>query len=219
MTFTVLARDARSGLIGGATASRSLAAGNAVLAVRPGVGAVASQSWTNRALRPLLLDEIAGGATASAAVAGIDRWDDDVELRQVALLPERGAPAARSGAQNTPWAGHLVGEDAVFAGNLLAGADVLTAMRAALDIPPGARDEDDAANPASFARRLVAALAAGEAHGGDARGKQSAAVVVATMGADADIRVDLRVDDHADPVRELARLVELRAEALSVRTA
>lgn len=229
MTFTVLARDPRSGLIGAATASRSLAVGNAVLGIRPGVGAVASQAWTNRALRGLLIDELAAGTSAAAAVARVPDWDDSAELRQVAVLPAAGAGAARTGREVTDWAGHVADVDAVVAGNLLTGPDVLTAMLAALEGMPEI-DVDDPAGPARFARTLAAALTAGERAGGDARGRQSAAVLVACADRSAapghgdrgDIRVDLRVDDHTDPLAELIRLVDLRghdlAESVSART-
>jgi len=236
MTYTVLARDPRAGLIGAATASRSLAAGNAVLAIRPGVGVVASQAWTNRSLRGLLLGELAAGATAAEAVDAVPGWDDRAELRQVAALPARGAGAARSGREITDWAGHVVTADVVVAGNLLTGPEVLSAMVDDLARAP----EIDPADPASaalFAHALVSALVAGERAGGDARGRQSAAVLVAAAarpdrrGGPVAARavdllhhrsVDLRVDDHQDPLAELARLVALRArdlaEPVSART-
>ncbi|KAA9159705.1 DUF1028 domain-containing protein [Microbacterium lushaniae] len=203
MTYTVLARDPRGGLIGAATASRSLAVGNAVIAVEPRVGAVASQAWTNRALRGFLLERLRAGDAAADAVGMIGEQDDRPELRQVAALTWAGAPAAFTGAQTSGWAGHLVLPDAVVAGNLLTDAEVLAAMATVLSSPPA---EPDAVE---FARHLVAVLACGEQAGGDLRGRQSAAVLVAR--AEGDIAVDLRVDDHPDPVTELARLVELRA--------
>lgn len=225
MTYTVLARDLRSGLIGAATASRSLAAGNAVLAVRPGVGVVASQAWTNRSLRGLLLGELAAGTTAAEAVEAVPSWDDRAELRQVAALPVAGPGAARSGRDITAWAGHVVGTDVVVAGNLLTGPEVLSAMVDDLAQTPGV-DPADPASAALFARVLVSALVAGERAGGDARGRQSAAVLVAETrpvarpGA-ADLLphhgVDLRVDDHTDPLAELARLVSLRGRDLGER--
>lgn len=221
MTFTVLARDPRSGLIGAATASKSLAAGNVVLAIRPQVGAVATQAWTNGALRPLLLDELGAGRTAAEAVARVPEWDAQPELRQVAALPVSGAPAAWTGAENTAWAGHAVAADAVVAGNLLTGQAVLDAMLAVTERMPAV--DDTVIAPALFARRLVTVLAAGEAEGGDARGRQSAAVLVAIPGEDAAVRVDLRVDDHPDPLAELSRLIDLRAadllEGVSARKA
>ncbi|WP_261799188.1 DUF1028 domain-containing protein [Microbacterium wangchenii] len=203
VTYTVLARDRRGGLIGAATASRSLAVGNAVITVDPRVGAVASQAWTNRELRGFLLERLRAGVAAADAVEMIGEQDDRPELRQVAALAWEGAPGARTGAQTSGWAGHLVLPDAVVAGNLLTHAEVLGAMATALSSAPAAPDAVE------FARHLVAVLAGGEQAGGDLRGKQSAAVVVAR--AEGGIVVDLRVDDHPDPVTELARLVELRA--------
>jgi len=222
MTFTILARDARSGLIGAATASRSLAVGNAVLAVRPGVGAVASQAWTNRSLRGRLLDELAAGAGAAEAVGRVPEWDDRAELRQVAVLPAVGPGAARSGQEITAWAGDVVGDDVVVAGNLLTGAEVLDAMIDGIEWTPST-DVGLPEAAALFAGALVAALAAGELRGGDARGRQSAAVLVGSLANIGDVHVDLRVDDHVDPLAELARLVYLRgldlADPVSARTA
>lgn len=220
MTFTVLARD--SGHLGAATASRSLAAGNAVIAIRPGLGAVASQAWTNPALRALVLDEMESGGGALRAISRIPDWDDDVQRRQVLALPVAGPPAAHSGTAISPWAGHAIEGDAVVAGNLLAGPAVVEAMlERARRRPAALRDSADAA--AVFARYLVAILAAGEAAGGDVRGRQSAAVLVAPLDPSAGVVVDLRVDDAPDPIAELARLVELRAadlrDEVSARTA
>lgn len=218
MTFTVLARDIPAGLIGVAVASKSLAAGNAVPALRPGVGAVASQAWTNRALRALLLDALASGETAEAAVARVPEWDAQASLRQVALLPASGAGAARTGDEVSAWAGHRVLADAIVVGNLLTGSDVLARMADRVKSP---RPSDDAP-AAAFAHHLVEVLRAGETAGGDARGRQSAAVLVGDLDAGGDIRVDLRVDDHDDPLTELTRLVTLRAadlrERVSART-
>ncbi|MBT9605980.1 DUF1028 domain-containing protein [Microbacterium sp.] len=197
MTFTVLARDTRRGLIGAATASRSLAVGAAVIAVEPAVGVAASQAWTNRGLRTLLLAELGAGASPDDAVAQVPRWDEDHRLRQVAALAWEGPGAARSGEDVTAWAGHRLAPDAVFAGNLLTGAPVLEAMAEAW-----ATTGDDLAD------RLIAVLAAAERAGGDARGRQSAAILVASR---ADVILDLRVDDHVDPVSELGRLRRLAA--------
>lgn len=212
MTFTVLARHPQSGLLGAATASRSLAVGNAVPAVRAGVGAVASQAWTNRALRGLLLDATDAGADAQTAIDRIADWDSGAPLRQALLLPARGAGAAHTGTETTPWTGHLVLEDAIVAGNLLAGPGVLEAMRDAL-APLSTLDAHAPDAAARFAGVLVGVLAAGEVAGGDVRGRQSAAVLVAGA-TEADGTVDLRVDDHADPLEDLARLVDLRAADL-----
>ncbi|MBB2975558.1 putative Ntn-hydrolase superfamily protein [Microbacterium endophyticum] len=220
MTFTVLARDRVHGLIGAATASKSLAVGNAVIALRPGVGAVASQAWTNAALRGQMLDAMAAGDSASEAVARVHEWDASPEFRQVAALDWTSVPAAATGDATTAWAGHAAVGDVVVVGNLLASATVLGAMSAEMARPwPADGGEDDAA---AFARRLVRALVAADAAGGDVRGRQSAAVLVARQADAGPISIDLRVDDHADPMTELDRLVSLRAtdlmERVSART-
>lgn len=199
MTFTILGRDPLRGRIGAATASRSLAVGASVLAVAPAVGVVASQAWTNRSLRALLLDEMRAGSDAAAAVARVPDWDDGSRLRQVAVLGWAGDGAARSGADITAWAGHRVGPDAVFVGNLLVGGEVLEAMAETWTATAGI----------DLADRLLETLAAGDGAGGDARGRQSAALLVASR---TDTLLDLRVDDHTDPVPELARLRRLAGQ-------
>lgn len=198
MTFTVLARDSASDRIGAATASRSLAVGASVIAVEPAVGVVASQAWTNRALRPLLLARMASGAVAPEAVDRVPEWDEQYALRQVAALAWRGTGAARSGMDVSAWAGSVVHSDAVFVGNLLTGPAVLDAMASAWRDSVG----DDLAD------RLLRVLSAGDAAGGDARGRQSAALLVASR---TDTVIDLRVDDHPAPLTELARLRTLSA--------
>ncbi|MDF2046950.1 DUF1028 domain-containing protein [Microbacterium sp. Kw_RZR3] len=192
MTFTVLARDTRRGLIGAATASRSLAVGASVIAVDPAVGVAASQAWTNRALRGRLLTAMREGSTAAEAVASVPSWDDGHALRQVAALAWDAPGAARSGESITAWAGQATATDAVFVGNLLTGPEVLEAMNDAW-----VRGEGD------FADRLIEVLRAGEAAGGDARGRQSCALLIASPE---DTVLDLRVDDHDEPLAELARL-------------
>lgn len=197
MTFTVLARDTRHGLIGAATASRSLAVGASVIAVDPAVGVAASQAWTNRALRGRLLAAMREGRTAVEAVASVPSWDEGHALRQVAALAWTSPGAARSGEAITAWAGHSTTTDAVFAGNLLTSPEVLEAMSAAW-----VRSSGD------LAGRLIEVLRAGDLAGGDARGRQSAAVLVASP---ADTLLDLRVDDHDEPLAELGRLHRLSA--------
>jgi len=206
MTFTVLARDPASDRIGAATASRSLAVGASVIAVDPSVGVVASQAWTNRALRPLLLASLATGADAVDAVARVPEWDEGAPLRQVAALGWTGPGAARSGADISAWAGARTGMDAVFLGNLLTGPEVLEAMAA----------EWQASTGEDLADRLLRVLAAGDAAGGDARGRQSAALLVASR---TDTVLDLRVDDHETPLAELARLRALAAAPTEVPAA
>lgn len=209
MSFTLLAIDRDAHLLGAATASRSLAVGNSVPAIDPAVGVVASQAWTNRLLRHLVLDAMAGGQDAPAAVERVPQWDDRSALRQVAAIDVGGAIGATTGADATPWAGQRIGTDHVAIGNLLAGPEVLDAMSATF--------EADTSVP--FARRLVAALAAGEAAGGDRRGRQSAALLVARIqpvrAFPPELAVDLRVDDAPAPLVELARLLDLREAELA----
>lgn len=209
MTFTVLALDASRTAIGIATASCSLALGAVVPAIDPRVGVVASQAWTNPELRGMLLRAAAAGGSPATAIAGISAWDDEPGLRQAALLAVDGRGAAHTGADTSAWAGHRVSDGIVVLGNLLAGSHVLDAMQDGFVEHHGA-DE--------LAVALVRALRAGDVAGGDARGRQSAALLVAPI--DGVVRYDLRVDDHVDPVAELARLVSLRAaDAVSARTA
>lgn len=205
VTYTVLGRAPTSGLLGAATASRSLAVGSSVIALSPGIGAAASQAWTNPDLRGLLLDALRAGSAPRDAVARVPEWDAEPELRQVAAISlGASAGAARSGRDITAAAGDRVLPDAVVVGNLLADAGVLDAMARAWEESDSDAGESAAA---AFAERLIGVLAAGESAGGDARGRQSAAILVADRER---VLIDLRVDDHPEPVTELRRLVDLR---------
>ena len=203
MTYTVLALDSTRSAIGVATASCALAVGAAVPALDPAVGAVASQAWTNELLRGRVLAAVRSGDSPTEALSRLPEWDDEVELRQVGVLGVDGRGAAFTGRATTAWRGDLVDDGVVVLGNILTGPEVLGAARDALvSSAPAGVDE--------LATALVDALAAGEAAGGDSRGRQSAAVLVGAVGADV-LDYDLRVDDAADPVGELGRLVGLRA--------
>lgn len=217
MTFTILASDPERRLLGAATASYSLAVGAGVPLLRPGVGAVASQAYTNRSLRQSSLDALANGATPDQVIAELPSRDPGYSQRQLALIAADGSTAVHTGTDCSQWAGSVLGTNLVAAGNLLAGPDVLAAMRAAFDrarstyaLTHDALSDDD--HTAAFARALVEALAAGEAAGGDSRGKQSAALLVASgAGIPQEthhIAIDLRADDHPEPVTELSRLLE-----------
>lgn len=216
MTFSVLVAVPARGLLGVASASRSLAVGHSVPAVQPGVGAVASQSWTNPALRGLGLDALESGASPAAYVASLPGLDADAPWRQVGVVGADGSAAAHTGDDCSPWAGDRLLErpagTVLVLGNLLTGAEVL---EAAADAVAGAIGE--VAGPTDLAAALVGALEAGQHHGGDRRGQQSAALVVGAGGPTGrhppDLEVDLRVDDDAEPIAELARLVDLRTRA------
>jgi uncharacterized Ntn-hydrolase superfamily protein len=171
-----------------------------VPAVAAGVGALVTQAHTNVLYREAGLEMLRDGTTAARTVELLTRDDPGRALRQVAVVAANGPPAAWTGAECSDVAGQVVAGTCVAVGNLLAGGDVLDAMTTAFHRTAG-----------TLARRLLAGLAAGDAAGGDRRGRQSAALVVAA-GPDAGrlrtaARVDLRVDDHPAPVEELARLL------------
>lgn len=212
MTYTVLALDRDRTAIGVATASCALAVGAVVPGLDPRAGAVASQAWTNERLRGRVLRAVRDGDSPSAALSRLESWDAEVELRQVGVLAIDGRGAAFTGRATTAWRGHEVDDGVVVLGNILTGPEVLGAMREALRV----EGADAPAGASGLALALVRALAAGEAAGGDSRGRQSAAVLVGPVGADVP-EYDLRVDDAADPVGELGRLVELRAEVIAQR--
>ncbi len=221
MTFTLLARDRTAGLLGAVTASRSLAVGNAVLAIDPTVGIVASQAWTNRALRGRMLDALAAGESPDAVVGRIAEWDEAPEFRQTAALDLTGRTGAWVGDLTSPWTGQRHGTDYVTVGNLLTGPEVLDAIADSFERSapePGFPELEQTTAIAVFARRLLVALHAGQSAGGDARGRQSAAILVATRQErrihPPELAVDLRVDDHTHPVDELDRLLELRIQDL-----
>lgn len=193
-TFSVAARCPRSGRLGVAISTALPAVGGYCSFVEPAVGAVATQSWTNPYLALDALETLAGGASAQEALNGVLRRDAEAELRQIGLVDAAGNTAVWTGGACTAWAGHRQGEGYTVQGNMLVGPETVTAMAEAMD---ATADHD-------LVDRLVAALLAGQAAGGDKRGKQSAAVKV--YGAEAYPLLDLRVDDHAEPAAELARL-------------
>lgn len=204
MTFSIVARSADGESWGVAVASKFLAVGSVVPAAVAGIGAVATQadanvSWKGEALS--LLDE---GATAEVSVERLVSDDDRPSHRQVGVVDGDGNASAHTGDDCLPWAGDLVGAGVSMQGNVLAGPEVLEAMQQSWD---GSHEEPD------LARRLLAALQAGDAAGGDRRGRQSAALLVVRDGAGYaggdDVAVDLRVDDHPQPCAELGRLLDL----------
>ena len=205
MTYSIVARSGDA--LGVATATCTLAVGAAVPAAAPGIGAVATQALTNRAFRGRGLALLRAGTDPRAVLETFAGEDAAFDRRQVAVLDTAGRAAVWTGPQCLPWAGGWTGPDVALAGNLLTGPEVLEAMRAAFAADPAA----------ALADRLVAALAAGDAAGGDRRGRQSAALVIVSGADDGECppptAVDLRVDDHTDPVAELRRLLALDAAA------
>lgn len=197
-----MAYDAETQEWGVAVASRVLAVGYIVPWARAGAGAIATQALANVAFGPDGLELLTAGKTADEALNELLAADDGRENRQIGIVDATGGVAAFTGKATNAWAGHIEGNGYVIQGNLLTGPDVLTAMEDAFL---------DTRGP--LARRLLAALQAGEAAGGDKRGKQSSALLVVKEGGGyqgrTDRLVDIRVDDAAEPVAELARIYNL----------
>ncbi|HLR99578.1 MAG TPA: DUF1028 domain-containing protein [Mycolicibacillus parakoreensis] len=213
MTYSVLLHDPATGGFGVAVQSHYLAVGAVVPWARAGVGAVATQAVPDRGYGPRGLAALDAGGGAAAALRTLVAADDAAELRQVAMIDSSGAAAVHTGARCLPAAGHRTGDGWCVQGNMLTSEAVLEAMAAAVAAP----DHDDPA------RRLWAALRAGEDAGGDLRGCQSAALVVVSgvrgPAPHDQVLVDLRVDDSADPITDLARLLERHDGAAAVGAA
>jgi uncharacterized Ntn-hydrolase superfamily protein len=214
MTFSIVGRstDGSEPSWGIAVASKFLAVGNVVPAAVAGVGALATQAEANVAWKGIGLSMLDEGATASVALQRMVEEDERREHRQLGIVDSDGGAATWTGPGCLDWAGGVAEHDVAIQGNILAGPEVVEQMQAAW--------HEAASEP--LARRLLAALAAGDAAGGDRRGRQSAALLVVREGAGYagldDVAVDLRVDDHAEPIVELARLLELNDLYLTAST-
>ncbi len=206
MTFSIVARSADGRAHGVAVASKFLSVGAAVPAAQAEVGAIATQSYANLAYRPQGLTLLGTGVAAAEVVAGLTAADLGRDQRQLGVVGTTGAGATYTGSACHPWAGGVAGEGFAIQGNILTGPEVVEAMHSAWL-------GTDQALP--LARRLLAALLAGDRAGGDRRGRQSAALLVVARGqgygGTSDVVADLRVDDHADPVPELGRLLDLHS--------
>lgn len=208
MTFSIVARGGAGAqaAYGVAVASKFLAVGSIVPAAAPGLGAVATQSFAKWSYRADVLDLLAQGASATEAVARVTAADPQRETRQLGVVGA-GDAATHTGIDCLEWAGGVSGGDAVtghyaIQGNLLTGPDVVAAME----------DAWLAGTGLALPRRLLAALMAGDAVGGDRRGRQGAALYVVQAGAGYDgsgVLVDLRVDDDPEASARLDRLLEL----------
>jgi uncharacterized Ntn-hydrolase superfamily protein len=200
MTWSIIARDEETGRVGIAVATKAFSVGALVPHIRTNGGAVASQALVNPYYGPRGLALLEAGASAEEAVARLTAEDAGRQSRQLHVLDRDGRFAAYTGEACIDWCGHLLCGSFSVAGNMLAGPQVLAetarAYEAQGDVP--------------FARRLIGAMRAGEAAGGDKRGRQSAALLVHD-GEDYPL-YDLRVDDHADPLAELARLQQVARE-------
>ena len=201
-TYSIVARDPATGELGVAVQSHWFAVGSVVPWAEAGVGAVATQSFIEPSYGPLGLDALRKGVPADTALRELVAKDPHPEVRQVAFVDARGRVAAHTGNACIPAAGHRVGNGFTTQANLMLSNEVPEAM---------ARAFEHASGP--LAERLVAALDAAQAVGGDIRGKQSAAIVV-VRGARSDKPwtdrlVDLRVDDSDHPLEELRRILDL----------
>jgi uncharacterized Ntn-hydrolase superfamily protein len=202
-TFSIVAADVARGELGIAVASKFLACGAVVPWASAGAGAVATQSYSNTAYGPDGIRFMREGLTAEEALVRLLAEDPDRAFRQVGIVDARGGSAAHTGSSCHGWAGHQTGPGFAAQGNILVDEDTVKAMAASFQSSTGLLSD-----------RLVTALAGGEAAGGDRRGRQASAVYVvranAGYGGKNDVLVDLRVDDHPDPVAELRRLLDLQ---------
>lgn len=201
-TFSIVARDPANGDLGVAVQSKFLAVGSLVPWVTAGVGAIATQALANLRYGPDGLALLEAGESSDAALRTLVGQDDLREQRQLGIVDHEGHAVAFTGSECMPWAGHQVGEGFACQGNILAGPNVVNAMADRFRQSSG-----------ELAERMVAALEAGQAAGGDIRGRQSAAVYVArargSYDGALDRYIDLRVDDHPEPITELSRLLRL----------
>ena len=201
-TFSIAAFDPETDSLGVAVQSKFLAVGSVVPWARAGVGAVATQAMANYNYGPRGLDMMSAGNSAEQTVEALTSEDEDREHRQVGVVDARGRVSTFTGSECFDWAGGVTGEHYAAQGNILVGKETVEAMASAYEETGG-----------DLATRLLGALDAGQGAGGDSRGKQSAALLVVRegggYGGDNDRVVDLRVDDHPEPIRELIRIRDL----------
>ena len=200
-TFSIVAADPEAGEVGVAVASRFFAVGTVVPHAQAGVGAIATQASANTSFGPRGLELLSRGCSAAEALAILTRQDGTAERRQVGIVTAAGEAATYSGAGCNAWAGGRCGPGYAVQGNILTGEAVVAAMEQAYRQSRGK----------ALAERLYLALVAGDAAGGDSRGRQSAAILVCRAHAGyngfTDRAIDIRVDDHADPLGEIGRLL------------
>jgi uncharacterized Ntn-hydrolase superfamily protein len=197
-TFSIVAWDPGTGDLGVAVQSKFLAVGAVVPWAKAGVGAVATQAWANTSFGPDGLALLAAGAPAQEALHCLVASDPGSAHRQVGIVDAQGQATTFTGSQCMHWAGGRTGPGYACQGNILVGEATVVAMAEAFEGTPGGLWD-----------RLVVALAAGQASGGDSRGQQSAALLVVREGSGYDRFIDLRVDDHPAPIEELQRLLDL----------
>lgn len=216
-TFSIVAFDPETGELGVGVQSRAFRAGAIVPFAKAGLGAIATQASANEAYGPEALRLLSEGASPAEVVRRLTTNDPGRESRQLAVIDTRGRVAAWTGSETSDWKGHIEGENFSVQGNILAGEEVVRAMARTFESSSG-----------TLAERIMDALDAGQAAGGDARGKQAGGIlVVKPIGEDPsrdnDLWVDIRVDDHPEPFEEMRRLLGMavarnqsrRADALA----
>ncbi len=202
-TFSIVARDPATDELGVAVQSRAFRAAAIVSYAKAGVGAVATQASANQSYGPRGLEMLEEGLSPEEVVRRLTEADAGRDRRQLAVIDDAGRVKAYTGSGTSDWAGHIEGENYSVQGNILAGEEVVREMARAFEETEGV-----------LAERLMAALDAGEAAGGDARGKQSGGILIVKpigdSGRTTDRWVDVRVDDHTSPFVEIRRLMNMQ---------
>jgi uncharacterized Ntn-hydrolase superfamily protein len=200
-TFSIVAYDPDTQELGVAVQSKFIAVGSVVPWAKAGVGAVATQAYANTTYGPKALELLAKGEAPDAVLSRITEEDKRAAVRQVGIVSAKGGSATFTGEECNAWAGGIKGENFCCQGNILAGENVVKSMATSFRESKG-----------EFADRLLAALQAGQDAGGDTRGMQSAALLIVRegwgYGGFNDRYRDLRVDDHAEPIKELKRVLD-----------
>jgi uncharacterized Ntn-hydrolase superfamily protein len=203
MTYSILVRDPATGALGAAVASRFFAVGAMCIHVAGGVAALSTQALVNPMYAAHAMPRLCAGEPADAVLASLVRPDPGADQRQFHIIDAAGRIAQHTGSNCITWSGHARGQDVSVAGNMLAGPQVVQRTIEAYLGSTG-----------SLAERLIVALEAGEAAGGDKRGKQSAGLKICTRDPFPDL--DIRADDHPDPLGELRRLYRVSLERFAV---
>ncbi len=203
MTFSILVRDSETGELGAAVASRFFAVGALCIHVEGGVAALATQALVNPMYAVHAMPRLRAGEAPGRVLHDLVAPDPAIAQRQFHIIDAKGRIAQHSGPDCISWAGHVQGHDVSVAGNMLAGPDVVARTRDAYLAASG-----------SMAERLLTAMEAGEAAGGDKRGRQGAGLKICSTDPYPDL--DIRADDHPDPLGELRRLHRVSLERYAV---
>jgi len=203
MTWSILARDPETGALGAAVASRFFATGAICLYVEGGVASLSTQALVNPMYGVRAMPRLRAGEDPEAVLRSLVGPDPGADQRQFHVVGASGSIAQHTGRDCVSWAGHVSGTDVSVAGNMLAGPAVVRRTLEAFSAASG-----------TLAERLMTAMEAGEAAGGDKRGKQSAALKICTRDPYPDL--DIRADDHPDPLAELRRLYRVSRERFAV---